>query len=149
MAWRHYEVRASGATLIEDDDNPIAATYEMGIISTGLSRVFAGHFVSITLPSGTDFSGEDEHSLRAALRKLAAHLAAVDLELRCFGMEDDFSESGLSADTGFGYLPGYDSAIHMMDVPSKEERAANEDDDIDRLVRNAVEGMRIGICFKE
>ncbi|WP_150131875.1 hypothetical protein [Sphingomonas carotinifaciens] len=130
------------------DGVPLAATYEMGIVSTGRSRVFAGHFVGVTLPSGTEFSGEDEHSLRAALRKLDAHLGAVDLELRSVGLDPRFSESGLSVDTGWGYVPGEEGAVHMMDVPPERECSTSKDDDIDQLVRDAVKGMRIGIFFK-
>lgn len=141
MEWRHYEVRASGATLIEDDDRPIAATYEMGIVSTGRSRMFAGHFVRISLPSGTEFSGEDEHSLRAALRKLAFHLSVVNLQLRCAGLDARFEESGLSVDTGYGYAPFHDGAIHMMDPPPPLR--GTEDQDIDGLIREVVAAIRI------
>ncbi len=142
MEWRHYEVRASGATLIEDGGRPIAATYEMGIVSTGRSRVFAGHFVRIILPSGTGLSGEDEHSLRAALRKLAFHLSIVNLQLRCAGLDTRFEESGLSIDTGYGYASFDDGAIHMMDPPPVFK--STEEQDIDGIIREAIDGMRIG-----
>lgn len=143
MGWRHYEVRSSGKALIVKDRAPIAAAYQMGIISTGRSRVFAGHFFRATLPSGTEFSGEDEHSLRSALQKLARSLAAVDLELRCVGLDLDFSESGLSVDTGFGYSPRSNEPVHMMDV--MPEWCDNQALSIDGLIRDSVEKMRIGM----
>lgn len=145
MAWRHREVRAQGKALVVQDGAPIAADYGMGIITTGRARVFAGHFISLTLPSGTEFSGENERSMRDALRALAHSLVVVDLELRCAGMETDFTESGLSLDTGFGYLPGYDGAIHMLDVPPTRRHAAHEGHGIDHLIREAVSGMQIGL----
>ena len=140
MTWRHYETRSTGAVLVNKSGIPLAATYEMGIVSTGRSRVWAGHFVSVTLPSDTEFSGEDEHSLRAALRKLDAHFAAVDLELRCVGLDPEFSESGLSVDTGWGYVPGGDGAVHMMDAPSSRTDNGAK---VDRLISEAVAAMRI------
>lgn len=145
MAWRHREVRAQGKALIVQDGAPIAADYGMGITTTGRARVFAGHFISLTLPGGTEFSGENERSMRDALHALAHSLAVVDLELRCAGLETDFTESGLSLDTGFGYLPGYDGAIHMLDVPPTRRHAAHEGHDMDQLIREAVSGMQIGL----
>jgi hypothetical protein len=142
MTWRHYETRSTGAVLVNKGGVPLAGTYKMGIVSTGRSRVWAGHFVSVTLPSGTEFSGEDEQSLRAALHKLNAHLAAVDLDLRCVGLDPEFSESGLSVDTGWGYVAGVDGAVHMMaaSLPQTDNEAA-----VDRLISEAVAAMRIGL----
>ena len=148
MAWRHREVRAQGKALIVQDGAPIAADYGMGIITTGRARVFAGHFISLTLPSGVEFSSEDEGSMRDALHALAHSLAVVDLELRCAGMEADFIESGLSLDTGFGYLPGYDGAIHMLDVPPTPECPDGNAFNIDDFIRDTVAEMRIGMRGK-
>ena len=143
MEWRHYEVRASGATLIEDDGRTIAATYEMGIVSTGRSRVFAGHFIRVTLPSGTEFTGENEHSLRSALWRLASNLSAVDFQLCCAGLDPGWRESGLSVDTGWGYFVFYPEPVHMMSaVPDMVEPT---DDTLDKEIRETVAGMRIDI----
>jgi hypothetical protein len=37
--------------------------------------------------------------------------------LLCAGLVDGFYESGLSADTGYGYIDGYPRAVHMMERP--------------------------------
>lgn len=148
MAWRHREVRAQGKALIVRDGAPIAADYEMGIITTGRARVFAGHFISLTLPSGTEFSGENERSMRDALHAVAHSLAVVDLELRCAGLEADFTESGLSLNTGSGYLPGCDGPIHMLDVPPTPECPHGDAFNIDDFIRDTVAEMRIGMGGK-
>lgn len=117
MDWRHYEVRATGAAvLVTDKGASVAVAYEMGVVATGRTRVWAGYFVRVMLPGETEFSGENERSLRRALRTLAVSLAAMRLELRCVGLDERWSESGLSVDTGWGYIDGHDRAIHMMDA---------------------------------
>jgi hypothetical protein len=140
MEWRHYEVRATGTVTVANDSGAIlGATYTMGIVSTGKARVFAGHFVSVTLNTGTELSAEDEHSVVAALRKLASHLAVVNLDLRCVGLDSGWTESGLSYNTGWGYLGKDQAAIFMMDDPT-----SHTDDEVDRMIAEALAGMRIG-----
>jgi hypothetical protein len=143
MAWRHYETRNEGTvSLCDGKDATVLATYRHGIVSTGRSRVFAGHFVQVILPSGTEFTGEDEHSLRSALLRLASSLSSVDLITTCSGLDPRWRESGLSENTGWGYFVFYPEAVHMMTPipPSVEKRDA-----LDREKSGTVSGMRIGL----
>lgn len=142
MAWRHYEGRSTGdvPVVIEQGDT-LSATYTTGIVSTGRTRVFAGYFVGLVLPSGTEFTGEDEHSLRRALRRLAANLSSVRIDLQCAGLDPRWQESGLSENSGYGYFTCYPEAVHMMaPVPQLPE----PDAEIDRLIVETVNQMRIG-----
>jgi len=143
MEWRHNEVRAAGAAILVDRDGlPVTATYKMGIVSTGRSRVFAGHFVKLVLASETEFTGEDEHSMRSALWRLASNLSSVKLELRCSGLDERWWESGLSANTGWGYFATYPKAVHMM--TQVQEQVEQETSALDREIKEAVSGMRVG-----
>jgi hypothetical protein len=115
MAWQHYEVRGSGdVRVVVEETGALSARYTTGIISTGKTRVFAGYFVGLVLPSGTEFTGEDEHSLRRALMRLASDLSAVLIELQCAGLDPGWQESGLSENSGYGYFTFYPEAIHML-----------------------------------
>ncbi|WP_156460697.1 hypothetical protein [Sphingomonas sp. Leaf339] len=144
MAWRHYEVRHTGqVVLIDQTGGQITAEYESGLVATGKTRVFAGYFVRLTLPSETVFLGEDEHALRSALLRLASNMSAVKLAPQCAGLDPRWRESGLSENSGFGYFVFYPDPVHMMDpMPSPLEA---DDAGTDAKIREAVRGMRIGL----
>jgi hypothetical protein len=140
--WRHYEVRQSGECAVADDAGKKLVSFDLGIVETGNSRVFAGYFITIRLGSDEHITGEDEGSLIAALWRLARNISARGLRLRCAGLSGQFRESGLSENTGFGYFGRQQKPTHMMDdLPSDAD-----DDVIDRMIREAVEGMRIGLA---
>lgn len=145
MAWRHYEVRQSDDCQVEDEDGISSLRFTMGIVETGKQRVFSGHFVCLILTDHDPITGEDEHSLRAALWKLARNIEPLGIRLNCVGLSAAFSESGLSMNTGWGYWGQHSKPMHMMDpIPSADGR----DDPIDDMIREAVDGMRIGLSIK-
>lgn len=140
MEWRHYEVRQSDDCEVQGQDGTSMARFTMGIVETGKQRVFAGHFVRLLLADRDPITGEDEHSLRAALWRLARNIEPLGLTLNCVGLRAEFSESGLSLDTGWGYWGPHSEPMHMMDPVS-----ADEGQNLDDLIREAVDGMRIGV----
>ena len=120
-AWRKYAGRDRRCRLISsaaDSGHPeeIEAPVQYGTVSTGRSRVFAGWFCSVGLPTGEMIIEEDPHNLRAALRQLAERLASLDLVLDAVGLDDAWQESGLSSNTGWGYHPNYEGAVHMFET---------------------------------
>lgn len=140
MEWRHYEVRQSDDCKVQSQDGTSIARFTMGIVETGKQRVFAGHFVQLLLADHEPITGEDEHSMRAALWRLARNIEPLGLTLNCVGLRAEFSESGLSVDTGWGYWGPHSEPMHMMDpVPADEGRI------LDDSIREAVDGMRIGV----
>lgn len=140
MKWRHYEVRQSDDCEVCSRDGTSLIQFTMGIVETGKQRVFAGHFVRLLLTDRDPITGEDEHSLRAALWRLVRNIEPLGLTLNCVGLRAEFSESGLSVDTGWGYWGPHSEPMHMMDpVPADEGR------DLDDSIREAVDGMRIGV----
>ena len=78
MTWQHHEVRSAGAITLLRGGIPLQATYEIGIISTGKTWVFDGHFVRVAFSDGQT-SGTHKHSLRAALRELRDALFALKI----------------------------------------------------------------------
>lgn len=144
MAWRHYETRHEGAiSLCSGKGATVVVTYRYGIVSTGRSRVFAGHFIQAVLPSGTEFMGENEHSLRSALLRLASNLSVVNLTTNCSGLDPRWRESGLSENTGWGYFVFWPEAVHIMSpVPPSVDK---KDSDLDCEIHEAVSNMQIGL----
>ncbi len=143
MVWRHYEARQSGECQVEQRGRVSVNRYDIGIVETGRSRVFAGHFVRLTLSDGEQITGEDDRSLRGALWRLAREVGAVGLTMNCVGLSAKFSESGLSVDSGRGYWGRHQRPMHMMDA-TPVERVPNDDvDDLDGMIIEAVNGIQI------
>jgi hypothetical protein len=123
MGWRHYDVRAAGmVTILGKSGVPVAVPYELGFVDTGRSRVFAGYFVRVTLDTEGVISSEDDHSFFRAVCKLAALLKEMSLTLICAGTDPRWAESGLSFNSGWGYLPDHDAPVHIMKSTFKEGR---------------------------
>lgn len=116
MPWKHYRNSARGTVTVTnlETDLQTSATYSVSTVSTGRSQVFYGYAVELTC-CGTRYIGEDRYSIRHALRDLAEKLSTTHLSISVAGLSDAFEETGLSGNTGFGYLRGRKSAIHMME----------------------------------
>lgn len=113
-SWRHFETRDSGLSWADAGEVEITVRWAHGIVETGRSRVFAGYFVRVEVGNLT-FSDTDQHSLRQALRVVAEQAKNEGINLRFAGLWDQFEESGLSANTGWGYI---DHASLSMFEPS-------------------------------
>lgn len=127
MTWKKHRPRREGECQIDLKGEGIIAEFEMGIIETGRQRVYSGHYIKVISPDGEEWLGEDASSVRGALRALDDEVGRDGGRLLCAGLHDGFYESGLSADTGYGYIDGYPGALHMMERPrllAIEEAAA-------------------------
>lgn len=109
----YFEVYQEGTCKLRRsrDGTLIDAEYLMGGVYTGKQRVFEGYQVAVLLGSDP-WIGRDNHSLRAALRKVASQCESAGFRLSVAGVADGYSESGLSSNTGFGYIQG--ERVHMM-----------------------------------
>lgn len=141
MNWRHYENWATGTACVIDDPIAVNCPFELGAICTGRQRVFHRYFVRVQLPDGSSAMGEHEHSLRDALYALSDELRRHDLGLLAAGLSDDWFESGLSFNSGQGYMPSLSRTVHMMEVPPLPEPDPENDGVIDRLIRETVGAM--------
>lgn len=141
-AWRHYQVHHFDACTVAGGGDERLLRCEMGIVETGRSRVFAGYFFRVALEDDEQITGEDGASMIAALRSLAHDLSARGLRLQCAGISAQWRESGLSRNTGWGYYGHQQQPIHMLaEMPDDDAGEA-----LDRAIREAVEGMRIGLA---
>ena len=139
--WKHYEPEQRGTTCVIDREQVRDLPYEIGHVSTGKQKVFHRYYVKITLADGSEIIGEDPHNIRTALFHVDQELGKRHCILIAAGVEKDFSESGLSHNSGYGYLPNIDRAIHMMDLPPPRQRGYDGDEFVSNLIREAVAGM--------
>jgi hypothetical protein len=142
MEWRHYEVRQSGDCQVSDGDVNRLVCCELGIVETGRTRVFAGYFLRVRLGGDEQITVEDDESMIAALWRLVRNLTARGLRLQCAGMSPQWRESGLSQNTGWGYYGPHQQPMHLMDDMPED----GGDETLDRVIREAVDGIRIGMA---
>jgi hypothetical protein len=142
MEWRHYEVRQFGDCQVSDEDVKKLVCCDSGIVETGRTRVFAGYFFRVRLAGDEQITAEDDGSMIAALWRLARNLSARGLRLQCAGMSAQWRESGLSQNTGWGYYGQHQQPMHMLDDMPED----GDDKTLDRSIREAIDGMRIGLA---
>ena len=119
MDWKNFEAWRGGWVAVQGAERGQRCPYELGVIVTGKQRVFHRYAIRLTLENGAQIVGEDEFNLRDALRDLASQLDVRDMTIIAAGVDERFSESGLSHNSGFGYIEGHDGAVHMMSVPPR------------------------------
>lgn len=79
------------------------------------THTFLGYYVVIVGPEGHDWYTEDDESMRNALRKIDINIRKSGWVLSAIGLSDQWSETGLSLNTGFGYHPLFNRAVHMLE----------------------------------
>jgi ADP-ribosylglycohydrolase len=113
--WEKFVVEKSGGITLWDAQTQSRArgAYAFGAILTGKSRVWESYQITIDTLHG-QFSGRDSGSCRTALRQLqkAVHARFPNLFLLVAGLAEGFSESGMSYNSGYGYIGG--RTEHMM-----------------------------------
>lgn len=145
MAWKHYEPWKAGTATVVVEDEIGECRYDFGAISTGRQRVFHRFYARVEFPDSGALVGEDPHSVRAALDDLDRKLQHRAIRLVAAGLDPEWVESGLSQNTGFGYLRQCDHAVHMFEVPPTSAPDPENDLCLENLIREAVAAMRIGI----
>ena len=121
--WRQYQGRSR--TCLVSNLRPLGsagglivqADASWGTVATGKSEVHWGYFVRITGPSGEEWLGEDRYSLRAALVQAAAAATNSGWTLLAIGLDDDWQETGLSQNSGWGVHPQFERHVHMLEHP--------------------------------
>ena len=128
--WKKYQGRSRTCLLSNSrpagiaDSVAVQADASCGTVSTGRSEVHWGYFVRITGPGGEEWLGEDRYSLRAALMQAAAATADSGWTLLAIGLDDDWTQTGLTENSGYGYHPAFDRRVHMLE-PAPRDRSSN------------------------
>lgn len=102
-----------------------SGTFDIGVVETGRSRVFAGYYAAIVDQNGSSHSAEHPHSLRRAVISVACdELDPAGWTLVAAAMEtEEYFESGLSENSGFLWAhSNLSRPIHMMEaLPTKAD----------------------------
>jgi hypothetical protein len=120
--WKKYQNRirpvliASPADVGDANAIVMEAMCHYGDVCTGRSEVFWGFAARVVSPLGEEWLGEDRHSLRSAFQQAGDAAQHDGWSLIALGCTPEFRESGLSANSGYGYHPAYpDRAVHMLE----------------------------------
>lgn len=115
MSWEHFAPSATGTLNVTSQDGGEIniANYEIGTVSTGKSHSFYGYRLVISWNT-EKFTGNDRRTMIKALRDCAEQLWLAGFQINVVGLTKEYSESGLSFNSGFGYLNRKGYPIHMM-----------------------------------
>ncbi|NLY27362.1 MAG: hypothetical protein GX049_07415 [Alcaligenaceae bacterium] len=113
MSWEHPKVTHSRRiTLFNQATCSFQqANVDLLMVYTGKSRVFKEYRVDVSI-HGDVFSGSCSHGFKSALVHCAKNLESSHLLMSTAGCMEGFSESGLSYNSGYGYLNN--SLVHML-----------------------------------
>ena len=118
MAWEHFNVFDKGTCLVRDLRSGETKEWEymFGYVSTGKQRVFMNYRLVIReKDNGRSFAGEYRHHLWGTLCDVQKKMLEMELELHVAGTSERYYETGLSHNSGWGYLHGRNGTIRMMD----------------------------------
>jgi hypothetical protein len=109
--WKHYR-KSTRECVVRKDGCSQAVIVSFGSIETGRSRVFYGFYVELK-HEGFDWCGEDRGCFRNALKSIGALALKDGYTICAAGLDDNFRETGLSYNSGWGYIN--DQLAHMLD----------------------------------
>lgn len=132
-----YRIQQSGPFTVNAKHDAQPATFDLGIVEKGPRRVFAGYFVEIAILGGERLVAVDENSMVLALGRLQKSILSRGLRLDCVALSGEWFESGLSANSGWGYYGHYERLLHMMSAMPEEPQG----EALDRLIRRVVGKM--------
>lgn len=141
MGWRHDEVWKTGIASIVRPEAQLECSWCVGVVATGRQRVFHAYFVEISTPAGETYRGEDRYGIVAALHSAADKIASDGWKLAVAGLAPEWSESGISFNSSFGWWNGHNQPVHMMDTPVWLGHDPENERLIENLVRSAVDSM--------
>lgn len=126
--WKTYQGRTHPCIIASPEDLGdgkciiTEAEAHFGTLHTGRTEVFWGYYVRI-VGIGEEWLGEDRHSLRDALRQAAGAAEHSGWSIIALGCTSEFRESGLSANSGYGFHPAHpDRHVHMFEpIPRQRE----------------------------
>lgn len=114
MTWENQTLLQHGVCRVTNRNGAeLGGRYELVSVDTGRSKVFWGYRLTVDVEE-KQFSGESRHNMISAVRQCGANMRAAGLELHVNAMNESFQESGLSANSGYGYIDGHQKAVHMM-----------------------------------
>lgn len=120
--WKRYRGRRHAVRVVrtaeigEPHREIIDCAAYFGSIFTGKQEVHHGYFVSILLPTGEEVVGEHPRWVYDALKSAMSSAEEKGWTVLVIARLPKFRETGLSANSGFGFHPAYPGRhVHVLD----------------------------------
>lgn len=118
MAWKHYSSKHSTEVPATADTVFCTAVFEIGSVHTGKSRMHAGYFCRIRCAEH-DLTIESA-TMAEAVIKAVEQLNDAGVAITVYAVLPNFAESGLSFNTGWGYLDDAGDPVLMIESPENK-----------------------------
>ena len=125
--WKKYDGRDRRCLIVRNHESEgkerevVETSVQYGNTFTGKQRVWVGYFVQVVGPDEKVWLAEHPHFLRGALREVEKLLNTDGWSLLAIGLAPEWHETGSSANSGYGYHPDFDHAVHMLQ-PERSDR---------------------------
>jgi len=113
MTWRHYKSSFSNEITAINDGNHYKCKISIGGVFTGKQKVFVGYYCQIEC-NGLNLLNEHNGSLYLAFLATAREFLECGYSVNLYGLQSNYRESGLSENSGFGYVSDISSKPFLM-----------------------------------
>lgn len=114
MIWKQYSCRYSVTASAEYGGKTVEYTIEIGVLMTGKTRMHSGYYCRVS--AGDIYECAEAGSMYHATIKATGTLMTKGVHLHIYARQPDFYESGLSADSGWGYVRDAQKPVLMIDA---------------------------------
>jgi hypothetical protein len=115
MIWKHYTMMHNSTVTGTCGHTTIECHFEIGRVHTGKSKVNVGAYCRIKY--GDKQLCSEEVTLFLSVHNAAVLLVGITLPI--YALHQGFYESGLSNDTGWGYVPDNNKPVLMISACAK------------------------------
>jgi hypothetical protein len=113
MPWKHFTVMFKRNVSVSYSNEIFSCEISIGRVYTGRSRVFVGYFCKAEI-NEISISHEDHGSLYVSFLQSMRELIKLGYCVNVYGLQRTYRESGLSSDSGYGYVPELSGKPFLM-----------------------------------
>lgn len=117
MEWKHFRMMHKSSVTGICNQDILPCLIEIGRVETGKNRVQMGSYCRIEC-GGYQICSE-ETTLFQSVIKASGQLEEIGIEINIYAFQKGFYESGMSANTGWGYSVNIHHPILMIDQVEK------------------------------
>lgn len=113
MSWKNYSGMFTRIVPAAHEGDVHQCSVSIGLFHTGRQRVFMGYFCRLEC-NEVVLLNENSGSLYQAFLGVMREFIRLGYTVNLYGLQNSFRESGLSVDTGYGYVPELSSKAFLM-----------------------------------
>lgn len=119
MIWKRYETMHSRTVQSRKGNEVVNVLINQGRVSTGKTRQFTYYFTKIEAEGHAIV--KENSSLYISFRQATGDFFMLGYELKLFGLQKDYRESGMSENSGYGYQCHSNNSHPVLMIDPVEE----------------------------